>query len=259
MSKTRRTARRSNNVYELKNINEALFANGKAQEEGPRKKRWTQHDLKAVKPLTDNQRKMFNDFSNGQHIIGMGSAGTGKTYVATYLALNALLDPESPYERIIIVRSAVPTRDVGFLPGTLEEKSAIYELPYKDIFGDLCQRASTYADMKEAGLVEFCTTSFVRGLTWDKAIVIVDECQNATFHELNSIITRLGKESTVLLVGDFKQTDLTKHSDMCGIDMFVGIAKTMHSFGITEFTTADIVRSTFVKEWIKACERLNVK
>ena len=255
MSNKRRSARRTDNVYEL---SEALAANGKAFEEGPKRKHWSLHDLKEIKPLTDNQAKMFRDFSNGHHIVADGSAGTGKSFLACYLALVELLERTNNYDRIIIIRSAVPTRDVGFLPGTLEEKAAMYELPYADIFAELLGKASSYQDLKDAKKVEFCTTSYVRGLTWDNAIVIMDESQSATFHEINSVMTRIGKNTRLIVAGDVPQTDLRKKGEVSGLDQFIYVAKEMKYFSVIHFTYADIVRSEFVKEWIKTCGKLGI-
>lgn len=236
-------------------LERALYNNGRAMEEGPKRKRWTMHDLKTITALTPNQEEMIHDFISGKHICAHGSAGTGKTFVALYLALNELLRSDTDTNRIVIVRSAVQTRDLGFMPGTLEEKTALYELPYDLIVGDLIGRSATYDDMKKAGLIEFCTTSFVRGLTWDNAIVIVDEVQNMNFHEINSVMTRLGEGSRIILVGDLVQTDLrrSKH-DTTGIEQLIKIAGRMPQFTVIGFTQHDIVRSEFVKSWIVACE-----
>lgn len=254
MSKQRRSSSRStNNIYP-----EQFIQNVRAVQEGPKRKHWTRHDLKNVQPLTATQHEMFEDFFQGFHLIAHGSAGTGKTFLACFLALNELLDPSNNYDRIIIVRSAVPTRDVGFMPGTLSEKVALYELPYKDIFGDLLGKFSSYEDMKEAGYVEFCTTSYVRGLTWDNAIVIVDEAQSATFHEINSVITRIGKNTRLIIAGDIPQTDLRKKHEVGGMQDLITVAGNMNQFSVIEFTHHDIVRSEFVKSWIKACDELSV-
>lgn len=248
----RRKSSRNNNIIDLA---EALVQNGKAYDEGPKKKRWTQHDLKSITPLTPTQQDFFYDFLEGKHVCAHGSAGTGKTFIALFLALNELLSRESPIDRIIIVRSAVPTRDVGFVPGTLEEKIALYELPYHSIFAELLGRPSSYSDMKEAGLVEFTTTSFVRGITWDNAVVVVDEGQNMTIHEINSIMTRMGEYSRVIFLGDLPQTDLRKKYEKTGMDMFLEIIKNMEHFSSVRFTHHDIVRSAFVKSWIMASEQ----
>lgn len=240
-----------NNVYELER---ALVSNGRAWEEGPKRKTWTRHDLNAISPLTPNQEEMFRAFMEGQNIMAFGTAGTGKTYVAIFLALNEMLSKTSDIKKIRIIRSAVSTREIGHLPGTLEEKTALYEAPYKDMFTDFLGRPSTYQDMKEAGLVDFTVTSFIRGVTWDDTIVIVDEGQNMTFHEINTIMTRLGRNSRILFVGDLLQTDLRKKGDVTGMDQAIRVTSQMGSFTNIQFNRYDIVRSDFVKQWITAVE-----
>jgi len=237
-------------------LTEALIRNGKAMEDGPKRKTWSIHDLKQIKPLTQRQEDMFHDFFAGKHICAHGAAGSGRTYVAVFLALNEILRNDSKMQRIILVRSAVPTRDLGFMPGTLQEKIALYEMPYIDIFADLVGRYTTYHDMKNAGLVEFWTTSFIRGLTWDNAIVVVDECQNMTTHEINSLMTRIGQNARVILVGDVKQSDLKKNGTKNGFEQILDVVKKLPSFSLIEFTHHDIVRSQFVKEWIMSYETI---
>lgn len=255
MSKLRRGSKRRRNG-EVEFLTEALMNNGKAIEEGPRKKTWNQHDLKTIKPLTASQEEMFHAWYNGKNIAAHGSAGTGKTFLALYLALSELFKRDEQ-KRIIIVRSAVPTRDVGFMPGTLEEKTALYELPYHNILHELVGRASTYEDMKHQGHIEFTTTSFMRGLTWDNAIVIVEEGQNMTFHEIDTIMTRIGEHTRMIFTGDLKQTDLdgSKKIGACGMGPFLDIIRDMKSFESIEFGVNDIVRSEFVKSWIVASNK----
>lgn len=234
-------------------LTEALYANGHAIEEGPKRKTWSTKDLKLIKPKTAAQEDMFHAWFTGKHLCAFGSAGTGKTFLAFNLALQEVLAQR--VRRIIIVRSAVATREIGFLPGTIEEKTAMYELPYHDIMWELIGRASTYQDMKEAGMIEFMTTSFVRGLTWDNAIVIVDEGQNMTFHEINSIMTRIGENTRIILTGDTKQTDLDgKKLGIEGMTQALRVFQNMDTFECVQFTKHDIVRSEFVKSWIVACE-----
>jgi phosphate starvation-inducible protein PhoH len=242
MSKRRKTSK----YNEVTDLAQALILNGKATTEGPQRKTWTIHDLRQIKPLTPRQEEMFHDFFMGKNICAHGSAGTGKTYIALWLALNETMRKESGIRRIIIVRSAVQTRDMGFTPGTVEEKIALYEVPYRAMFHDFFGRWSTYDDMKAAGLVEFCTTSFLRGLTWDDAIVVVDEGQNMTMHEIDTIMTRLGERSRMIFVGDISQNDLRK------------VAARMSCFSTIQFTSHDIVRSEFVKQWIVAREEVGV-
>lgn len=251
---TRKRAQKAfarNNVYKLE---KALVENGRAWEEGPKRKTWTRHDLNAITPMTPNQEEMFHDFMAGQNICAHGSAGTGKTYVAIFLALNEILNPKSDVNKLMIVRSAVSTRDVGHLPGTLEEKTMLYEAPYKDMFTDFMGRPATYQDMKEAGLVEFLTTSFIRGVTWDDCIIVVDEAQNMSFHEINTIMTRLGRNSRIIIVGDTIQTDLRKKGDESGMPKLLEVTHRMGRFTNIQFNRHDIVRSEFVKQWITAVE-----
>jgi len=251
MSKKKASRRKD----EIKFLGEALSHNGTAKRNGPKPKTWSKHNLKTIKPLTPSQEDLFHAFYNSDHICAHGTAGTGKTYIAFYLSLAEILNPKTPQNRIIVVRSVVPTRDIGFLPGDLNEKIAVYETPYKDICAELIGRPSSYEDMKEAGLIQFMPTSFVRGLTWDDAIVIVDECQNMNFHEINSIVTRLGQNSRIIFTGDTGQTDLRPIE--CGMDQLLKVANNVQTFAMIEFNHNDIVRSEIVKSWIIAAEEVS--
>jgi phosphate starvation-inducible protein PhoH len=236
-------------------LERTLSVNGRAIDEGPSKKKWSIHDLRSIKPLTTTQSDFFRAFFEGYQIIAYGSAGTGKSYIGLFLALSELLRDDSKQNRIIIVRSAVPTRDIGFMPGTLDEKIMFYETPYRDIMSDLVGKATTYDDMKAAGLVEFVTTSYVRGVSWNNAIVLIDESQNMTRQEINSIMTRIGKNTRVIALGDMTQTDLNrKKGDDSGMTWFLNVAQSMPEFSLIQFSVHDIVRSNFVKSWITACE-----
>ena len=249
MSRKRQNGKRN----ALENANLALVQNGKAMEEGRKIKNWTTHDLKSIRPMTDAQEDVFHSWYNKEHICLHGSAGTGKTFLGLYLALNEVLQKNQ--NKIIIVRSAVATREVGFLPGTLEEKVAQYEVPYQDILHDLVGKHSTYNDMKDAHIIEFMTTSFIRGLTWDNAVIVVDEGENMTFHEINSIMTRLGKNSRIIFAGDILQTDLDgKKHGISGMADALKVFDCMDDFACVEFTQDDIVRSDFVRDWIIASE-----
>lgn len=256
MSAKKRSGK-STRKREVEFLQNALYANGFAREEGPKRKTWSTKDLKHIKPITSAQEDMFHSWFQGKHLCASGSAGTGKTFLAFYLALNEVFAGRA--RKIIIVRSTVATRDVGFLPGTIEEKTAMYELPYHDILAELVGRRSTYEDMKHAGVIEFMTTSFVRGLTWDNAIVILDEGQNMTFHEINSVMTRIGNNTRVIMTGDTKQTDLSesrKHLGLEGMSHAMKIFSNLDSFECVQFNKHDIVRSEFVKSWIIACEQV---
>ena len=229
--------------------------NVEAIKEGPTKKHWTKHDIKTIRPLTSNQHNMFRQYFQGDNIVAYGSAGTGKTFLALYLALSDIIDGNKSQDHIVIVRSAVATRDLGFMPGTLEEKVSLFENPYRDVLSELFGRLNTYDNMKEAGLIRFVTTSYVRGLTWDNAIIVVDEGQNMTSHEIHSIMTRVGNNSRIIFTGDLAQNDLvTKRSENSGMKRMLKITEQMKEFSSVCFTTDDIVRSEFVKSWIVACE-----
>ena len=187
-----------------------------------------------------------------------GVAGTGKTFLASYFALTDLM--LGHIKRIIIVRSAVTTRDQGFLPGSLAEKMALYEAPYREVFAELCGgRRDVYDLLKKRDYLEFMSTSFIRGITFDDALIIVDEVQNLTDHEISSVLTRVGKNTRVVLCGDYRQNDLQmtgKKNQISGMDNLLKIARYMSSFSMIEFTINDIVRSGFVKEYLIA--RLNL-
>lgn len=232
-----------------------LQADVAAKVEGPTKKKWSKHDIKPVQALTQNQKNMFIQYYQGDQILAFGSAGTGKTFLACYLAANDVVDATKSQVRIIIVRSAVQAREMGHMPGTEEEKSAYFERPYQDIFGDLMGRSSTYKDMKAAGVIEFTTTSFIRGVTWDDAIIIADEVQNFNADEINTLMTRVGRNSRVILCGDTKQNDLKKKAnDTSGMGQLLRVIPHMNCFSSIQFTRDDIVRSGFVRQWIEALE-----
>ena len=199
--------------------------------------------LSEIEPLTQNQVAAFE---SEKQLVLHGVAGTGKTFISCYLAFDDMI--KSAHSKLIIIRSAVPTRDIGFLPGNEKEKSAIYEEPYKDICVELFQRGDAYEILKTKGLVNFMTTSFIRGVTLRDAVIIVDECQNMSFHELDSIITRVGEECRIIFCGDFRQSDLNKN----GLKDFIRVIKAMDQFDLIDFEIKDIVRSGFVKDYITA-------
>ncbi len=205
-------------------------------------------------PRTAAQEKAFKAFDDGKHLVLSGSAGTGKSFIAAYLAMDAVLEKE--FRRVIIVRSVVPTRDIGFLKGSAEEKASIYEEPYRGIFAELYGRGDAYDILKHKGLVEFCTTSFIRGITLDNCVVVVDEMANCTFHELDTVITRMGDRTRIVFSGDFKQTDLLKSEDKKGLGKFLAILDRVGDFERIEYGPQDIVRSQIVKDYIIARERL---
>lgn len=207
--------------------------------------------LSRIEPKTENQRRVFESYAAGQNLILHGVAGTGKTFLSLYLALEAAIAGREP-KPVVVMRSVVPTRDMGFLPGGVAEKAAVYELPYSAILKQLTGKTDAYDRLKTLGYVQFSTTSFVRGLTFRDNTVIVDECQNMTFHELDSIITRMGDGCRVIFSGDFRQSDLWRDDERNGLQKFMRICSKMKSFTRVEFTKDDIVRSDLVRDYIVA-------
>ena len=201
-------------------------------------------------PLTANQRKAFDYYKLGQNLALIGAAGTGKTFIASYLALEEVLDKSSNYEKIIFVRSAVPTRDMGFLPGTQEEKEEAYKAPYKAITTELFEDPTAWDKLVTMKSIEYLTTSYIRGLTIQNAIIIIDEAQNCNYHELCSVITRLGNNTKIIVCGDHYQSDFKTEKDKEGLNGFLYILKHMKYFDIIDFTWNDIVRSGLVRDFL---------
>jgi phosphate starvation-inducible protein PhoH len=212
--------------------------------------------LRTISPLTLNQSSTFKAFEQGKHLLLHGVAGTGKTYISLYLALNEVLN-KSKYKHIVVIRSVVPSRDMGFLPGSAKEKARVYEEPYKMICDDLFGRGDGYDILKMKHMLDFTTTSFLRGVTFNDAIIIVDECQNMTDMETHTILTRVGENSKIIFCGDFRQKDYMK--EQSGIYNLLKIAKIISTFSIIEFTKNDVVRSGFVKEYLFARMELDEK
>ncbi len=210
--------------------------------------------MKTFQPLTDNQKLFFDAYKRGDYFIALhGVAGTGKTFIALYKALEEVLDKANPFNKIIIVRSAVPSREVGHLPGDIDEKTEIYRQPYQQICDTLFGRTDAYQRLEEQGHIDFISTSFIRGMSFDDAIILVDEMQNMTFEEIDTVMTRVGYRSKIIWCGDYRQTDLNKKkSDVSGILKFFDIAYHMSAFTKIEFTPDDIVRSSLVKDYILA-------
>ena len=210
--------------------------------------------LKTFTPLTDNQKLFYDAYKRGDYFIALhGVAGTGKTFIALYKALEEVLDKNNPFNKIIIVRSAVQSREMGHLPGDINEKLDIYQQPYRQICHTLFDRKDAYDRLSEQGHIEFISTSFIRGMSFDDAIIIVDEMQNMTFEEIDTVMTRIGYRSKIIWCGDYRQTDLNKKkTDVSGILKFFDIAYHMAAFTKIEFEADDIVRSSLVKDYILA-------
>ena len=211
-----------------------------------------QEELYEYHPLTENQKKTFDAWDDGDNLALVGSAGTGKTFLALYLALECITDRDNQYEKITLFRSVVPTRDMGYLPGTVGEKMEVFETPYKNIICELLGGDQPYKRLLHTHQFEFMTTSFIRGLTVDNSIIIVDEFSNLNFHEMDSIITRVGENTRIMFCGDASQSDLVKTNERNGIVDFMNILKKMPSFDTIEFGVNDICRSGLVKEYLLA-------
>jgi len=212
--------------------------------------------LKQIQPITECQKDVIESFEEGQNLVLMGTAGTGKTFLSLYLALNQIIKGkgERP-SKIMIIRSIVSSRDVGFLPGTIKEKMAVYEEPYRGIFSELFGRGDAYEVLKNKGIVEFCSTSYLRGTTLNNTFVILDEFQNCNYEEIRTILTRLGKNTRIFLCGDTRQNDLYRSKyDVSGMEEIVSVLETMKEFDIIDFGVEDIVRSDIVKSFIIAEE-----
>jgi predicted ribonuclease YlaK len=229
-----------------------------------RKKPINQDIMRVIEPLTKNQEILFDSYKKNQNLVAYGCAGTGKTFITLYNALRDVLDERTPYEKIYIVRSLVATREIGFLPGDHEDKSSLYQIPYKNMVKYMFELPSEadfemlYGNLKTQGTISFWSTSFIRGTTLDKAIIIVDEFANLNGHELDSIITRVGEDSKIMFCGDATQSDLIKMSERNGIVDFMKILRSMPSFDIIEFGIEDVVRSGIVREYLTAKYELGI-
>ena len=221
-----------------------------------KQKEITYGQLNQIKPVTDSQKLVFDTWKKGQNQFLFGCAGTGKTFVSLYLGLSEVLRNETPYDKVIMVRSLIPTREIGFLPGDEEDKAALYQVPYSNMMQFMFEQPNEqafsmlYDRLKAQGSFYFLSTSFLRGLTFDNSIIIVDECQNLNFHELDTIITRVGQDSKIFFCGDFGQSDLTKLNERNGLMDFLQILQEMQEFNCTEFDIGDIVRSGFVRSYL---------
>ena len=221
-----------------------------------KQKEITFNQLTNIKPVTDSQKVVFDSWKQGQNQFLYGCAGTGKTFISLYLALSEVLKNETPYDKVIMVRSLIPTREIGFLPGDEEDKSALYQVPYSNMMQFMFEQPNEqafsmlYDRIKQQGSFYFLSTSFLRGLTFDNSIIIVDECQILNFHELDTIVTRVGQDSKIIFCGDFGQSDLSKLNERNGLMDFLQILHEMEEFNCIEFNIGDIVRSGFVRNYL---------
>jgi|TARA_B100000035_G_scaffold58411_1_gene46702 predicted ribonuclease YlaK len=232
------------------------YPNGMSAKQMKRKKPIDSSYMVPIKPLTDNQTLAFESYEMGKNLLLHGAAGTGKTFITLYLALQEVLDENTPYDKIYIVRSLVPTREIGFLPGDHEDKSALYQIPYKNMVRYMFSMPDDnsfdmlYDNLRAQETISFWSTSFIRGVTLDNAIVIVDEFSNLNFHELDSMITRVGEDSKIMFCGDITQSDLVRENEKTGVSDFISILQSMQEFTCIEFGIDDIVRSGLVKSYL---------
>lgn len=239
-------------------------SNGMSKKMMKRKKPINQNYFLDINPITENQDLFFKEWDKDKNLFSYGAAGTGKTFIALYLALRDVMNEESPYDKVYIVRSLVSTREIGFLPGTHEDKSELYQIPYKNMVRHMFEMPDDasfdmlYDNLKHQETISFWSTSFLRGTTLDDAIVIVDECQNLNFHELDSIITRVGQDSKIVFCGDVNQSDLQRTNERNGILDFQRILEGMDEFSMVEFGINDIVRSGLVKSYLISKMSLNL-
>ena len=221
-------------------------------------------NLLKIKPITESQKTVFETWKKGQNQFLFGCAGTGKTFISLYLAMQDVLNLQTKYEKVVLVRSLIPTREIGFLPGDEEDKAALYQVPYQNMVQFMFEQPNEqafkmlYDRLKSQGSLYFLSTSFLRGLTFDNSIIIVDECQNLNFHELDTITTRVGQDSKIVFCGDFFQTDLIKTGDKNGLHDFLRILEEMKDFNCTEFNIGDIVRSGFVRDYLIQKTKLGI-
>lgn len=218
-----------------------------------------QEELYEYHPLTENQKKTYDAWDDGDNLALIGSAGTGKTFLAMYLALECITDKDNQYEKITLFRSVVPTRDMGYLPGTVGEKMEVFETPYKNIISEILGGDQPYKRLLHTHQFEFMTTSFIRGLTVDNSIIIVDEMQNLNFHELDSVMTRVGNNCRIIFCGDYHQSDFREGHEREGIMKFMRIVEQMKNFSVIQFGWEDIVRSDFVRDYIMTKEMLGIR
>ena len=213
-------------------------------------------DLTEIEPFTTNQELAFQAWDDGYNLVLAGCAGTGKTFLAMYFALEDALDPDTFYDEVVIVRSMVPTRDMGFLPGTKQEKEEAYTAPYLAICEQLFEDKNSYNKATIQNKIRFESTSFIRGTTWDNCIIVVDEMQNLNFHELDSVITRVGENTKIIFCGDYRQSDFKFDDEKQGIHKFLAIAEQLRKFKVITFDWEDIVRSDFVRDYLMTKEML---
>ena len=245
-----RKAHRSKKA-QLDSLATALALNGEAVRT-ERPKALSIHDLRSIRPKTTTQVVAFEALKNIDHVVLNGTAGVGKSFIGMYFALESLLNKD--VQHIKIIRSAVACREQGFIKGSLEEKNAVYEAPYEGLCYELLGRQTAYEHLKKAGQLSFESTGYLRGITLNDTIVILDECQNLSFSEINTVMTRLGENSRIFVCADTAQCDLKRNET--GYEKALRVWDSMDDFQVVTFNHDDIVRSKVVKDWIIGVEEL---
>lgn len=217
-------------------------------------------NLRDIGPITDNQITTFRAYDKGDNLFLHGCAGTGKTFISMYLALKEIENGRSRRHKLVIIRTAQSSKDIGFLPGDEKRKLEVYEAPYKAICAELYNRGDAYDILKQKGIIEFHSTSFLRGTTIDDAVILIDECQNQRYVELRTVLTRTGDRSRVVLCGDTKQDDLTseRYKESSGLSDMMRVFSRMSDMTAVQFEIDDIVRSGFVRDFIIAENELGL-
>lgn len=216
--------------------------------------------LNDIGPITDNQVQTFRAYDRGDNLFLHGCAGTGKTFISMYLALREIQEKQSRRRKLVIIRTAQSSKDIGFLPGSEKQKLEVYEAAYRAICAELFHRDDAYDILKQKGIIEFHSTSFLRGTTIDDAIILVDEVQNQRYVELRTVLTRTGDHSRIVLCGDTKQDDLTseRYKEASGLANMMRVFEHMGCMSTVEFEIDDIVRSGFVRDFIIAENQLGL-
>lgn len=244
---TKRNARRAAAVRETLSVQNNVVA----IQNGPQVKKFTLQDLARINPLTENQKKAFEAWRSGKNLFLGGSAGCGKSFLGMFLGLESVLDKDEYQDSLVIIRSAVETRKIGFLPGTEEEKYAKFEAPYHGLADKLFKWKKSYQNMKDVGIIDFNITSFLRGVEFDDAVMLIDEIQNMDIEEIDTVMTRVGVDTRVIITGDGAQNDLSRHREASGYQTIKSVCEKMKSFEVIEFTPEDSVRSAFIREYLK--------
>jgi phosphate starvation-inducible PhoH-like protein len=204
--------------------------------------------------LSENQKIYYDKLKKNQITICSGPAGVGKSYIAMKCAIDLLSDPETPYEKIIIVRPAVEAEEkLGSLPGNVEEKLDPYIFPSYYLLNKIIGKESR-EKLKEIEAIEVFAMAFMRGMNIDNSILIFEEAQNSTPNQMKLLLTRIGFNSKFFISGDLEQTDRYKDIRQSGLYDAIQKFNNLHDIGVFEFQTADIVRNPLISHILKRYE-----